>query len=191
MDPEYIRKLAAAYDAWLSNVQETAVLTINVNNLDYLSDHNDLDHVADLIEQKLAKQAPGSPPANAPSTLLQNGRLPDYQSFHRQLDSSKGFDPDLFFNYILLTEEVGEVASELIKIWGETKQLAGDGRSSSEAHQLALDKHRPRLRSELADLLAYTLKLANYANIDLEKAYLEKMRKNIGREWPQERTLPG
>jgi NTP pyrophosphatase (non-canonical NTP hydrolase) len=123
--------------------------------------------------------------------LLQNGRLPDYQSFHRQLDSSKGFDPDLFFNYILLTEEVGEVASELIKIWGETKQLAGDGRSTSEAHQLALDKHRPRLRSELADLLVYTLKLANYAGIDLEKAYLEKMRKNIGREWPQERTLPG
>jgi NTP pyrophosphatase (non-canonical NTP hydrolase) len=191
MDPEYIRKLAAAYEAWLSNVQETAVLTVNVNNLDYLSDPDDLDHAADLIEQKLAEQAPSSPPAIAPLTLLQNGRLPDFQRFHRQLDSSKGFDPDLFFNYILLTEEVGEVASELIKIWGETKQLAGDGRSTSEAHQLALDKHRPRLRSELADLLVYTLKLANYAGIDLEKAYLEKMRKNIGREWPQERTLPG
>ncbi len=190
MDPEYIRKLAAAYEAWLSNVQDTAVLTINVNNLDYLSDQDDLDHVADLIEQTLAEQAPGSPPADAPLTLLQNGRLPDFQSFHRQLDINKGFDPDLFFNYILLTEEVGEVASELVKIWGETKQLAGDGHATSEAHQLALDKHRPKLRSELADLLAYTLKLANYADIDLEKAYLEKMQKNVGRTWPKERTLP-
>jgi NTP pyrophosphatase (non-canonical NTP hydrolase) len=190
MDPEYIRKLAAAYEAWLSNVQDTAVLTVNVNDLDYLSDPDDLDHVADLIEETLAERAPSSPPAHAPLTLLQNGRLPDFQSFHRQLDSSKGFDPDLFFNYILLTEEVGEVASELIKIWGEAKRLVGDGRSTHEAHQLALDKHRLRLRSELADLLAYTLKLANYAGIDLEKAYLEKMQANIGRTWPKERTLP-
>lgn len=190
MDPEYIRKLAAAYEAWLSNVRDTAVLTINVNNLDYLSDPDDLDHVADLIQKTLAEQAPGSPPADTPLTLLQNGRLPDFQSFHRQLDNSKGFDPDLFFNYILLTEEVGEVASELIKIWGEAKQLAGDGRLTTEAHQLALDKHRPKLRSELADLLAYALKLANYAGIDLEKAYLDKMQTNIGRSWSKEHTLP-
>ena len=190
MDPEYIRKLASAYEAWLSNVQDTAVLTINVNSLDYLSDQDDLNHVATLIQQALDAQGPSTPPADTPLKLLQNGRLPDFQTFHRQLDTAKSFDPDLFFNYILLTEEVGEVASELVKIWGETKQLVGDGRTPDEAHQLALDKHRPRLRSELADLLAYTLKIANYAGIDLEKAYLEKMQTNIGRTWPKERTLP-
>jgi deoxyguanosine kinase len=190
MDPEYIQRLAAAYEAWLSNVQDTAVLTINVNTLDYLSNEDDLNHVATLIQKTLAEQAPSSPPANAPLTLLQNGRLPDFQSFHRQLDSSKGFDPDIFFNYILLTEEVGEVAGELIKIWGEAKQMVGDGLSLAEAHQRSLENHRTALRSELADLLAYTLKLANYAGIDLEKAYLEKMRENIGRSWPKERTLP-
>ena len=190
MDPEYIRKLAAAYEAWLSNVQDTAVLTIDVNTLDYLANSDDLDHVADLIQKTLAAQAPSSPPVGTPLTLLQNGRLPDFQTFHRQLDINKGFDPDLFFNYILLTEEVGEVASELVKIWGETKQLAANGRTTDESHQMALEKHRPKLRSELADLLAYTLKIANYAGIDLEKAYLEKMQKNIGRQWPKERTLP-
>jgi deoxyguanosine kinase len=190
MDPDYIRKLAAAYEAWLSNVQDTAVLTVNVNDLDYLSDPDDLQHVTDLIQNSLAAQAPSSPPTETPLTLLQNGRLPDFQSFHRQLDNNKGFDPDLFFNYILLTEEVGEVASELIKIWGETKRLVSNGSIPSEAHHAALEKHRPQLRSELADLLAYTLKLANYAGIDLEKAYLEKMQANIGRSWPQDRTLP-
>jgi NTP pyrophosphatase (non-canonical NTP hydrolase) len=46
------------------------------------------------------------------------------------------------------------------------------------------------LRNELADLLAYILKLANYTGIDLEQAYLEKMGHNIGRDWPSERTLP-
>lgn len=190
MDPEYIRKLAAAYEAWLSNVQDTAVLTINVNKLDFLSNEDDLAHVAKLISKALAEQAPSSPPTSTPHTLLKNGRLPDFQSFHRQLDNNKGFDPDIFFNYILLTEEVGEVASELIKIWGEAKQLASSGLTSPEAHQRALDNHRAKLRSELADLLAYTLKLANYAGIDLEKAYLEKMQKNVERSWPKERTLP-
>ncbi|WP_420630688.1 deoxynucleoside kinase [Candidatus Leptofilum sp.] len=190
MDPNYISQLAAAYEAWLSNVQDTAVLTINVNSLDYLSNLDDLDHVADLIEKTLAEQAPSRPPADMPLTLLQNGRLPDFQTFHRQLDSRKGFDPDLFFNYILLTEEMGEIAKELVKIWGDGKRLVADGRSAKEAHQLAIESHRAKLRNELADLLAYTLKLANYTGIDLEKAYLEKMQKNIGRSWPKERTLP-
>ncbi|GJM40491.1 MAG: hypothetical protein DHS20C20_07730 [Ardenticatenaceae bacterium] len=190
MDPDYISRLAAAYEAWLSNVQDINVLTINVNTLDYLSNEDDLAHVAKLIQKTLTEQIPSSPPAATPVTLLENGRLPDFQSFHRQLDKNKGFDPDLFFNYILLSEEVGEVASELIKIWGETKQLVSTGLSSSEAHQRSLDNHRANLRSELADLLAYTLKLANYAGIDLEQAYLEKMQKNVDRSWSKERTLP-
>jgi NTP pyrophosphatase (non-canonical NTP hydrolase) len=191
MDPEYIRKLAAAYEAWLSNVQDTNVLTIDVNNLDYLSNEDDLAHVAERIQKTLAEQAPTSPLTDTPLNLLQNGRLPDFQTFHRQLDSSKGFDPDIFFNYILLTEEIGELASDLIQIWGEAKQMMGNGRSPEEAHQIALENHRTTLRSELADVLAYTLKLANYAGIDLEKSYLEKMQTNIGRSWPRERTLPG
>ena len=34
-------------------------------------------------------------------------------------------------------------------------------------------------------MLAYLLKLANYAGVDLEAAYLEKMRRNQGRKWPR------
>ncbi|MCP5096853.1 MAG: hypothetical protein GY943_14985 [Chloroflexi bacterium] len=116
--------------------------------------------------------------------MLQNGRLPDFQQFHKQLDENKGFDPDIFFNYILLTEEIGEVASELIAIWRDARKLMQDGRSTPDAHQDALTRHRAALRSELADVLAYTIKLANYADIDLEQAYLEKMQTNIGRSWP-------
>ena len=36
---------------------------------------------------------------------------------------------------------------------------------------------------ELADLLAYILKMANYMDIDLEQAYVSKMMKNINRQW--------
>ena len=85
---------------------------------------------------------------------------------------------------------MGEIASELIKVWGDGKRLADDGRTPAEAHQEAINRHRPTLRGELADLLAYLLKIANYTGIDLEQAYLEKMRTNINRNWPGERTLP-
>ena len=190
MDPDYILRLAKAYEAWLSNLRDTAVLTINVNQLDYLSNPDDLDHVTELIQKALAEQAPSRPAVDHQLTQLQNGRLPDFQTFHRQLDSSKGFDPDLFFNYILLTEEVGEVANVMVKIWGDAKRLVADGRSPQQAQQAAINTHRAVLRSELADVLAYTLKLANYTGIDLEKAYLEKMQKNVDRSWPKERTLP-
>lgn len=122
--------------------------------------------------------------------LLEGGRLSAYQQFHQHLDDSKHFDPDLFFNYILLAEEMGELATELVKVWGDSKRLANDGRAAEDAHQEAINKHRVNLRSELADLLAYTLKLANYTGVDLEQAYLDKMRQNASRDWPGARTLP-
>ncbi|HID52976.1 MAG TPA: hypothetical protein EYP41_13210 [Anaerolineae bacterium] len=190
MDPEYIRQLAAAYENWLSALQDPPVLTIDVNHLDFLSNPDDLDTVASLIKQALAEHQPSPQPADAQLRLLQHGRLPAFQEFHRHLDTNKAFDPDLFFNYILLTEEMGEIASELVKIWGDATRLRGDGRTAEEAHQEAINRRRPTLRGELADLLAYTIKLANYTGIDLEQAYLEKMRQNIGRAWPDERTLP-
>ena len=190
MDPEYIRELTAAYEAWLSNLQDIPVLTINTNDLDFLAREEDRPRAQAVSP---APRRPPPPPRAAPEArppLLKGGGLPAYQQFHRQLDASKGFDPDLFFNYVLLMEEAGEIASELVKVWGDGKRLAANGRSPAEAHQEALAAHRAGLRGELADLLAYTLKLANYAGIDLEQAYLEKMKQNIGRQWPQERTLP-
>lgn len=190
MDPDYIRQLAAAYDAWLTNLPDINVLTLDVNELDFLAKPEDLDYVVAQIDAALREQTPRQRPQQLQADLLSQGQIASFQEFHRHLDQSKHFDPDIFFNYILLTEEMGEIASELVAIWRETKRLVADGRESEEAHSKSLDKHRAALRTELADLLAYTLKLANYAGIDLEKAYLDKMQANIGREWLEERSLP-
>jgi deoxyguanosine kinase len=184
MDPGYIRELATSYDAWLHNMQEIPVLTVDVTALDFLGSEQDLALVARAIGEALAKQGEQTKTADSQLTLLQQGNLRGYQQFHSQLDRIKGFDPDLFINYVLLTEELGEVATVLTRVWGEERKLALNGRSAEEARQQALDTHREGLRDELADLLAYTLKLANYADIDLEQAYLDKMRRNVGREWP-------
>ncbi len=190
MDPVYIKDLSKAYEAWLEGQSEQAVLTIDVTDLDFLSNEEHLDQVVTLVKDALAHQTDGLPPETTQSSLLKNGRLPDYQKFHHQLDRAKNFDPDLFFNYILLSEEMGELASELIRVWGNTKRLMGDGHNQQEAHDLALSRHRASLRNELADMLAYLLKISNYVGIDLEQAYVEKMEKNIGRSWSKHRTLP-
>ena len=190
MDPEYIRQLASAYNAWLTNLPDIPVLTLDVSELDFLARPEDLGFAADRIEEAIALQTMRPAAEQIQRDLLGQGQLTAYQQFHRHLDDSKRFDPDLFFNYILLTEEMGEISRVLVEIWGDTKHFVADGRLMDEARQAALDKHRDALRAELADLLAYTLKLANYAGIELEEAYVEKMRSNIGREWQTERTLP-
>lgn len=191
MDPTYIQKLTSAYEAWLAGLQETPTLFINVSDLDFLAREADLAVVQAKIEAALAENHLERPLKTAVShTLLENGRLSSYQQFHRQLDDHKGFDPDLFFNYILLTEEMGEVGSELVKIWGDAKHMAANGRSTADAHQAAIDKNRATLRAELADLLAYVLKIANYTGIDLEQAYADKMKHNLERDWHDDRVLP-
>jgi deoxyguanosine kinase len=186
MDPDYIRRLAAAYDAWLTNLPDVSVLTLDVTDLDFLSNPEDLDYVAAHVNAALSEQPPRADTLPVAHELLAQGQLAAYQEFHQQLDDHKQFDPDIFLNYILLTEELGEIARELVKIWRAARQFEAGGRSGDDARAAALAKHRGQLRDELADLLAYTLKLANYAGIDLETAYLEKMRANIGREWPEQ-----
>ncbi|MCK4472739.1 MAG: hypothetical protein KAW49_13245 [Anaerolineae bacterium] len=108
--------------------------------------------------------------------------LPDLQRYHRELDAAKGFYTDLYFSMLLLQEEVGELASAVAQAWC-IEQRTGD-------LDAALAQQRDGLAEELADCLAYVVKLANYAGVDLEAAYLTKMRRNLGREWgpPWERS---
>ena len=60
MDPDYIKEVSAAYKAWLSNLEDTAVLTIDTTDLDFLANEADLAHVISLIEDALAQQRPAS-----------------------------------------------------------------------------------------------------------------------------------
>ncbi|NJL93916.1 MAG: hypothetical protein HC915_09400 [Anaerolineae bacterium] len=94
-------------------------------------------------------------------------RLGDFQRFHRELDQVKGFPSDLLLNFVGLQEEIGELARALRQAQGTT-------------HESTTRKH---IREELADILAYVLKIANYTGVDLEAAYLEKMAANKARVW--------
>jgi NTP pyrophosphatase (non-canonical NTP hydrolase) len=78
---------------------------------------------------------------------------------------------------------MGELGSELAKLWREQEKLVAVGETAERAIQRALAERRASIEAELADCVAYLLKLANYTGIDLETAYIDKMRINEDRTW--------
>lgn len=185
MDPDYISQLAAAYEAWLNNLADIPVLRLDVTHLDFISKEGDLALVVEEINSALAANGAALPPLDSGQKsrqVLDSSRdLANYQNFHRHLDQAKGFDSDLFLNVIGMTEEVGELAKVAGQVWGMRTELASRGEMSSEED--ALSAHRMAIGNELADIMAYLLKIANTMNIDLEQAYVRKMRQNIDRHW--------
>lgn len=104
---------------------------------------------------------------NIPDVL----RLRDLQRFHRELDERKGFDRDLLRNVALLCGEIGELVRAI--------QNARRPASASAAARA-----ETQIGEELADLLAYVIKIANLSDVELEDAYRRKMQRNLERDWP-------
>ena len=100
----------------------------------------------------------------------ENLGLKDLQVFHRELDKEKQFDQDVFRNIAYLTGEIGELVSAIRKL----------RKVNNKSEEPDARKH---IGDELADCLAYVIKLANYMEIDLQDAYRNKMKQNLTREW--------
>jgi deoxyguanosine kinase len=189
MDGEYIEALRQAYEGFFSEYRASPVLTIDTNPLDFVANREDLNailgRIRSVVENGVVQQSlPQFDPQ--PGESLASDRpqsLADYQRFHVELDQAKGFITDLYFNYLCLSEEMGELGSELAQLWREETHLRLQGQPGKLARQLALKSQKSSLESELADCMAFLLKIANYAGIDLESAYLEKMHYNQGRSW--------
>jgi len=81
----------------------------------------------------------------------------------------------------LLSGEIGELAQELKRV--HFMVSPGEITDDEVSLETALQKQRESIGQELADCLAYIFKLANYTGVDLQEAYLQKMRKNLDRIW--------
>ena len=189
MDRSYIESLRLAYEQFVSSFQEIPVLRVDTNQLNFVTNPADFQLILDRIRSVLQEGTfqrlfPQFEPAQPGERLLARGSpLADLQRFHVELDRAKNFDTNPYFNYLCLSEEMGELGSEFAKLWIKETALHADGQQPSQARQAALREHRPSLQSELADCMAYLLKLANYAGVDLETAYLDKMEHNKMRTW--------
>ena len=98
--------------------------------------------------------------------------LQELQAFHRELDQAKHFDQDIFRNIAYLIGEIGELAFA-IRVLCKTADVSKE------------EEARAYVGEELADYLAYIVKLANYVEVDLHATYVNKMRRNTNREWPK------
>ncbi len=168
---DYIDSLRKAYDAFFADYHDTRLLTIDANALDFVASDEDgpsagPDHGRagraprqeslpgfNGVQQRSAEPAEAAPAGTvppAPPPDLDGGerRLRDYQQFHDWLDSAKGFDRDPLLNFVLLQEEVGEVARLLSRRYGAKRDQGQTPPSDA-------------IGAELADVLAYLLKLAN------------------------------
>ena len=189
MDRAYIDELRLAYERFFAEYNATPLLTIDTTGLDFVQNEADRNYIVDRIRGALGvgphqAQLPGlnaaqnsiaasnpPPPPDDPLQIEASARrLGDFQRFHQEFDRVKGFDTDLFLNFALLQEEIGELAKALVT-------LARHSSTSNTTDLLAA------VGDEFADVLAYTLKIANYVGVDLEAAYLEKMKLNQGRTW--------
>lgn len=113
----------------------------------------------------------------------ENVTLPELQSYILGKCRQRGFDraSDLEI-YLLLTEEIGEMAKAIRKKRSLFEESGKDGAPAAEAPDKAA-KIQANLAEEMADVLSYLLDLANRFGVDLIKALQAKEAINETRVW--------
>ena len=195
MDRDYLESLRQSYERFFSTPQPAPLLRVDTNPLNIVTRQADFQLIVDRVRGFL-QEGPFQQPLPQFETeveqqpVLAQGRpLAEYQQFHEEMDKAKGFYTDIYFNYLCLSEEMGELGHEIASLWKEENALEGQGLPVPQSQRTAMDKCRLSIAGELADCMAYLLKLANYTSVDLETAYLTKMQTNRQRTW-RENTNP-
>lgn len=190
MDRAYLDELRQVYEQFFFEYTEAQVLAVDTNQLNIITRADDFQSILERIsgalqqgtfqrtlpEFELFSPRPGQRPKDR--------QMLEYQEFHVELDKTRGFNTNVYFNYLCLSEEMGELGGELAKLWRAQDARVAVGQSAAQALQHALSDRREDLEAELADCMAYLLKLANYTGVDLDAAYRGKMNNNQNRDWP-------
>lgn len=189
MERSYIESLRQAYEQFFATYRDTPLLVVDTNDMNFVTRQTDFQHILGRVRSAIEEgEYQGVLPQIGEEWervgIEGGGTLADFQRFHGELDRQKGFITDLYFNYLCLSEEMGELGSALAELWREEAREQSKGKSRDEAHVVALNGRQANLEGELADCMAYLLKIANYAGIDLDRAYRAKMKINQERAWP-------
>ncbi len=105
------------------------------------------------------------------ATLKKRASLAECQTFIKDICAERGWNKNNHLElFLLFSEEVGELAKAIRKHTG----LYAEAARSNQKHDL---------EEEFADVLSYLLDLANFFDIDLEKALRDKQAANEQRVW--------
>ena len=103
--------------------------------------------------------------------------IEELQQQVRQLKGAKGFDVGLEQRFGYLMSEVGEVATEVLKLSRDGNKDVGK-MSAAE-----IETVRENLGMEIYDVMWNLCDLADMAGVDLEEAFAKKAGLNEGRVW--------
>ena len=107
------------------------------------------------------------------ATLKPKPTLSDLQAYMKTVCKERGWDTSNHLEiFLLMTEEFGELAKA---IRNHTKLYQETGKKDKDTRQ--------ELEGEFSDVLSYLLDLANYFEVDLEKAFRDKEEINAKRVW--------
>ncbi len=183
MDPDYIRNVSSAYDAWLAHLEGVPVLRIDTDDIDFLSRESDMDRIVAQVHQRLAEPDVRDEGAAGVRLPMNGDPLGQLQAFQRATAQSKEAEADLFGDFFRLAEGIGGLARLLTTIQADMQQGLRDGLDRDRAYSRVLGEAHDSLGQELATLLGLVLQLANVAQVDLEDAYLEQVRLPARRPW--------
>jgi len=189
MSWQYMDDLRKAYEEFFSEYTQTPVLTLGTDDLNIVHNPEDLVSVIQSIravlgegthQKSLPKMETGSSQAGIEMLSSPPRRLCDFQRWHRDSDREGDIPLDLYLSFIKLQGEMGSVAREVAEVWVKQAALYNVVGNQAESLERATQEHRAALRNELAACLAYLLKLANQTGVDLEEAYLQRIRTEQG-----------
>jgi deoxyguanosine kinase len=185
MSPEYMADLIRAYDAFFASYNQTPVLTLDTNDLNFVRNAQDLDYVLERIRSALGAGTHQRPlmeietPAQERGRAIVEGRrrrLSDLQSWRRAADQELGDRNDLYRDFITLQAQVGKLAGELGQSWVAQDRLLEQIGNREEAQARTLQGRASSLKEQLAGSLACLLRLANDMGVSLEEAYLASIK---------------
>jgi deoxyguanosine kinase len=182
MSPEYLDSLRLAYEAFFGDYAAGEVLTVDTEDFDFVHDTSARAEIVGRVRNAVrdtAHQLPLPdllpPPTEAFMGLEVGRRLPDFQRLHRLRDRDRNSVSDPFFEFIGLTEGLGEMGRTLRGVWSRQDQLLAQVGNRQEAREKALESGILDLQGQLAGVFAALLRIANSAGIDLESAYVDKL----------------
>jgi deoxyguanosine kinase len=184
MSSEYIESLRLAYETFFSNYTAGEVLAVDTEDFDFVHDNRARSEIVGRVKNVIRStpyqlRLPDllSPPGGGFRGLDAWRRLPDFQRESKLRDRDRGSVTDPFFEFIGLTEGLGEVGRTLRAVWSRQDQLVAQVGNRQEAREKALESSILDLQGQLADVLAALLRIANGAGIDLESAYVDKLKR--------------
>lgn len=101
-----------------------------------------------------------------PDKFPEKPTLAEWQTIIKEMIAEKKWTTDPNEIFVLLVEEMGELAKELRKKW-----------------KFGAEKVSDDAGAEIADIFMYLMDMANHFNVDVETAVRRKIAKNEGRTW--------